>query len=230
MAQATKAAGGRVLVETMDGVGLLTFCGSGPRNAFSAPMWRALAEAVQRLERDPAVRVLVLTGAGHTAFATDPLEPDPAYQPDAQPAGADDASAARAACDVLRGCGKPVLARLRGECIGAGLLVALCADIRIAATDTAFALTGARAVALGMERLLVEAVGAAQARFLLLTGERIETVEALRIGLVTRVVPDADLSDMVADLARQLADGDTEATRATKRALADQAGPAGAPR
>jgi enoyl-CoA hydratase/carnithine racemase len=209
---------GRILVETMDGVGLVTFAGRGPRNAITAAMWQGLAAAVARLEADAAVAVLVLTGAGHVAFATDPAEPDPAYLAYGQ-SGDGDPPDGRAACERLRRCGKPVLARLRGECIGAGLAVALCADIRIAAADTAFAMTGVRAAELGAEPWLAEAVGVAEARFLLLTGERIETQEALRIGLVTRVVPDADLSDMVADLARQLADGDPVAMRATKQAL-----------
>lgn len=195
-----------MLVETMDGVGLVTFCGAGPQNAITAGMWAGLTEAVARLEADASVRVLVLTGAGHTAFATDGAEPDPAAE--------------RAALDRLRGCDKPVIARLRGECVGAGLAVALCADIRIAATDTAFAITGPRAAELGVEKLLVDSVGAGPARFLLLTGERIETAEALRLGLVARVVPDAELSDVVADLARQLADAEPDDIRATKRALA----------
>ncbi len=204
----------RVLVETMDGVGLVTFCGAEPRNAITPAMWQGLGEAVARLEGDASVRVLVLTGAGHTAFATDPVEPDPAAE--------------RAALERLRGCEKPVIARLRGECVGAGLAVALCADIRIAAADTDFAITGARAAELGVDKLLVDCVGAGQARFLLLTGERIETAEALRLGLVARVAPDADLSDVVADLARQLADADSEGIRATKRGLARISGQVGA--
>ncbi len=215
---------GKVLVETMDGVGLLTFCGGGPRNVVTAPMWSALADAVERLEADAAVGVLVLTGAGHLAFATDATEPDPAFQQYGQQYGQPprdgDEAVARAGCERLRACAKPVVARLRGECIGAGVAVALCADIRIAGADTAFALAGTRARGLGVETLLVDAVGAAQARFLLLTGDRIEAAEALRIGLVTRVVPDGELSDAVADLARQLADGDAEAMRATKSSLA----------
>ncbi len=214
---------GRVLVETMDGVGLLTVCGGGPRNAITPPMWQALTEAVERLEAVSAVCALVLTGAGHQAFATDPAEPDPGFRRYRQSAEHEDASGARSACERLRRCSKPVVARLRGECSGAGMGLALCADIRIAASDTAFALAGERAAELGVERLLVETVGAPQARFLLLTGERIEAGEALRIGLATRVVPDADLSDAVADLARQLVEGDGEAMRATKQALAGMA-------
>ncbi len=95
-----------------------------------------------------------------------------------------------------------------------------CAPTSVSPPDTEFALTASRAAALDAERLLAEAVGTAQARYLLLTGERIEAPEALRIGLVTRVVPDAELSDTVADLARQLADGDADTLRACKQAIA----------
>lgn len=207
----------RLLIETMDGVGLLTFCGGDSRNVVTEPVWRALAEAVPRLDADAEIGVLVLTGAGHLAFATDLPDPDGAYRRHGPPA-ADQAG--RDACARLLACGKPVVARLRGECIGGGLVIALCADIRIAAADTGFAITAERAAALDAEQLLAEVVGSAQARYLLLAGERIEAPEALRIGLVSRVVPDADLSDTVVDLARQLADSDAETMRACKQAIA----------
>lgn len=215
---------GRLLVEVLDGVGLVTFCGRGVHNAVVPAIWRGLTEAVARLEADAAVSVLVLTGAGHTAFATDPAEPDPAFQRYGEQVPAEHADPGRAGCARLRACAKPVVARLRGECTGAGVAVALSADIRIASADAVFALTGERAASLGVERALVQAVGLAHARYLLMTGERIEAPEALRIGLVTRVVPDADLSDTVADLARQLQDRDVAALRAAKRALAVIAG------
>lgn len=212
---------GKVKCEMMDGVALLTFCGRDPHNAIDAAMWRSLEEAVARCEADDGPRVLVLTGAGHVAFATDVGERDPALEPASHPDnGPDDArDPARAACARLAGCEKPLIARIRGECVGAGLVVALHADLRIAAEDSNFALTGDRALALGAERLLVRAVGDTAARHLLLTGTRIEAGEALRIGLVTRMVRDSDLSDTVADLARVLTDQPEDTTRKVKRAL-----------
>ncbi len=205
---------GRVLTETMDGVGLLTFVGTDPHNALSPKMCREFAEALDRLEEDEGVRVLVLTGAGHVAFATDPDGADEEADTGAE------ADPACNMCERLARFSKPVVARIRGDCRGAGLAMVLAADIRIAAQDLDFALTAERAAALGIERAFVRVVGASQARYLLLTGERIEASEALRIGLVHRVVPDADLSDSVADLARLLVERDPEVLRGAKQALA----------
>jgi enoyl-CoA hydratase/carnithine racemase len=203
----------------MDGVALLQFCGQDTHNAIDAAMWRALDEAIGRCEQDEGIRAIVLTGAGHVAFATD--VGDPALERGSQPqAGADDAAeAGRAACARLARCDKPIIARIRGDCVGAGLVVALHADLRIAAEDSDFALSGARARALEAEHVLVRAVGDTAARHLLLTGARIEAAEALRIGLVTRMVRDADLSDTVADLARLLTEQPAGSARAVKRAL-----------
>jgi enoyl-CoA hydratase/carnithine racemase len=160
------------------------------------------------------VRVLVLTGAGHLAFATDP-EGD---QPDSDAHGADPV---RDACARLARFAKPVVARIRGTCAGAGAALILAADIRIAAEDSDFSLSAERAAVLGAEGPLVAAVGASQARFLLLTGQKIEAAEAHRIGLVHRVVPDAELSDSVADLVRLLIDRDQDVLRAAKQALGE---------
>ncbi len=216
------AEGGRVLSEVMDGVALLTFAGADPHNQLTQPMWQAFADAVRRCAEDAAVRVLVLTGAGHVAFATDAGQADPALAPGSQPEGhgaQDAAEAARAACAALAGCEKPVIARLRGECIGAGLVLALHADLRVAARDFDFALAPERAAALGAEPLLLRAVGDTAARYLLLTGARIDADEALRIGLVSRVVADAALSDTVADLARGMADQEPDRLHAAKQAI-----------
>ena len=214
---------GRVVLERLDGVALLTFAGQTAFNGIDEAMWRALADAVGQCANDPSVRCVVLTGAGHVAFATDPGEPDPALQAGTQPreGAAVSLDAARTACEALARCDRPIIARIRGECIGAGVVVALHADLRIAAQDSAFALSWDRAAALGVEPLLVRTVGDTAARFLLLTGSRIDTDEALRMGLVTRMIRDAELSDAVADLARLLVDQPEGAAASVKRALAD---------
>ena len=98
---------------------------------------------------------------------------------------------------------KPSIARIRGDCIGAGLLLALHADIIVAAEDSAFALPGSRwgaAYPPASVAALVSLIGPQQAKRLLYSGGRIEAREALRIGLVALVCDDADLSDTVVDL------------------------------
>jgi enoyl-CoA hydratase/carnithine racemase len=211
---------GRIKTEIVDGVGLLTVCGRTARNTVTEGMWTALAGALEKLDKDDAVSLLVLTGGGHEAFGTDPVEDDPEYQEHREAAGPDGADAGKQACAALARFAKPVLARIRGECIGAGLALALAADIRIAAEDSGFAMTARRAAELDVERALVAAVGPSHARFLLLTGERVEAREALRLGLVNRVFPDAELSDQVADLVRQINDQDAAALRRAKLTVA----------
>jgi enoyl-CoA hydratase len=218
----TRYADGKMLAETEDGVGLITFNQPEKRNAMSVDMWRGMGEILDAFAADDAIRVVVLTGAGHKAFVS----------------GADisqfeqqraDASA-QIEYDRLTSAGreklaefpKPVIARIRGFCLGGGLGIAMQADLRIAATDSEFGIPAARlgiAYGFDMVRKLVSLVGPAHARTLLFTGSRIDAEEAQRIGLVNRVVPDQDLSDTVLELARRIADNAPLSVRAAKRAV-----------
>ena len=218
-------ADGKILLDIDNGVGLVTFNNPEKRNAMSLAMWDGLAEALDVLERDAAVRVVVLTGAGTKAFVSGA---------DISQFGAarDDAAAQReydrltsAGRARLAGFPRPVIARIRGFCLGGGLAIALQADLRIAAEDSEFGIPAARlglAYSAAMVRKLVDAVGPAHARMLLYTGARIPAQEAARIGLVNRVVPDAELSDTVLDLARTIADNAPLSVRAAKLAVAGE--------
>ncbi len=204
-----------IRTEVMEGIALLTF-NVPPRNAACATDLGNMADVLERYAHDPEIRVVVLTGAGYQAFVTDPEDEDMGDI-------ADHAAACSRAQDALAAFPKPVIARIRGDCIGAGLLLALHADLLIAAEDSAFALPAARwgsAYSPGTVAALVALVGPQQAKRLLLTGWRVEAREALRIGLVTLVVPDSDLSDIVVDLAREIADNAPLAVTAMKRMVA----------
>ena len=210
-----------VTAEAMEGIALVTF-NLPPANAATAATWNTLAEVLDTYAADPAIRALVLTGAGHHAFVTDP----DAAAMDQQRLHDDAACHARSRLAAFP---KPVIARIRGDCIGAGLLLALHADLLVAAQDSAFALPGATwgaACDPAAVAVLVRLIGAQQASRLLFTGSRIEAQEALRIGLVTMVVPDADLSDTVVDLARAIADNAPLAVAAGKRMIAAAGDPA----
>jgi enoyl-CoA hydratase/carnithine racemase len=201
-----------VTAVVMEGIALLTV--NLPRqNAADVATWDGLAAAIGEYAEDPAIRVLVLTGAGHFAFVTDPMA-----------AALEDQTihdaAAQRALQALAAFPKPSIARIRGDCIGAGLLLALHADIIVAAEDSAFALPGSRwgaAYPPASVAALVSLIGPQQAKRLLYSGGRIEAREALRIGLVALVCDDADLSDTVVDLAREIADNAPIAVRAGKR-------------
>jgi enoyl-CoA hydratase len=212
-------AGGKMLAAKDEGVGLITFNQPEKRNAMSMEMWTGLGEILEEFAADDAVRVVVLTGAGNKAFVS----------------GADISqfeknranAAAQQEYDRLTSAGrerfhtfpKPIIARIRGFCLGGGLAIAMSADLRIAAVDSQFGIPAAKlSVAYAPEsvRRLIELVGPAHARMILYTGRRIDAAEAERIGLINKMVPDEDLSEYVLDLARTIAENAPLSVAASK--------------
>lgn len=214
---------GRICAEVEDGIGLVTFNNPEKRNAMTVEMWDGLAEALAGFEGDAAVRVVVLTGAGHQAFVSGAdIGQFEARRGDAEARREYDRLTA-AGRERLARFAKPVIARIRGYCLGGGLAIALQADLRIAAEDSQFGIPAARlGIAYGFEavRQLVRVVGPAHARMLLYTGARVDGREAARMGLVNEVVADEELSDRVVELARTIADNAPLSVRAAKVAVA----------
>ncbi len=220
----TRYADGRMLAEMEDGVGLVTFNQPEKRNAMSVDMWEGLGQILDAFADDARVRVIVLTGAGSKAFVSgadiSQFEKTRADN-DAQRDYDKLTSAGRA---KLADFPKPVIARVRGYCLGGGLGIAMQADIRIAAVDSEFGIPAARlGIAYGYEmvRKLVSLVGPSHARMMLYTGTRINATEAERIGLINRVVADEDLTDVVVDIARTIADNAPLSIRAAKLTVDD---------
>jgi enoyl-CoA hydratase/carnithine racemase len=212
-------AGGKVLSSTDDGIGIITFNQPEKRNAMSVEMWGGMGEILDEFREDSSVRVVVLTGAGDKAFVSGA----DISQFEQRRADAD----AQREYDRLTNGGraklaafpKPVIARIRGFCLGGGLAIAMQADLRIAARDSQFGIPAARlgiAYTLDGIRKLVGLVGPAHARMILYTGSRIDSAEAERIGLVNRVVPNEQLSGVVTDLARTIADNAPLSVAASK--------------
>ena len=216
-------ADGKILAEIEGGIGTITFNNPDKRNAMSLEMWRGLVEALDRFSEDTTVRAVVLTGAGTKAFVSgadisqfDSQRADAAAQRDYD--GLTSAGRARLAAFP-----RPVIARIRGYCLGGGLGIALQADLRIAAEDAEFGIPAARlgvAYGAGMVRQLVSLVGPAHARMLLYSGTRIDAREAERIGLVNRTVPPEDLRASVDDLAGTIARNAPLSIHAAKLAVA----------
>lgn len=215
-------ADGKMLAEIEDGVGLITFNQPEKRNAMSVGMWHGLTEILGEFEADPGVRVVILTGAGPKAFVSGAdISQFAANRADASAQKQYDAltSAGRA---KLAAFPKPVIARIRGYCLGGGLGIAMQADLRIAAEDSQFDIPAARlGIAYGWDMVsrLVSLVGQAHARTMLYTGERLDSAEAGRIGLVNRVVPDADLNETVLAMARTIADNAPLSVAASKLSI-----------
>jgi enoyl-CoA hydratase len=217
-------ADGKMLADVEEGVGLITFNQPEKRNAMSVEMWRGLAEILDEFDADDAVRVVVLTGAGHKAFVSGADISQFAQQRADASAQVEYDRLTSAGRARLASFSKPVIARIRGFCLGGGLAIAMAADLRIAAHDSEFGIPAARlgiAYGFDMVRKLVSLVGPAHASTLLFTGERIDAEEAQRIGLVNRVVEDQDLTELVLELARRIADNAPLSVRAAKLAVGE---------
>jgi enoyl-CoA hydratase len=212
------------LDRTADGVAVLTLDNPDMRNAMSDEMTSSWVAAIAELAVDPAVRAVVVTGQG-SAFCSGGNTSWIASEPDATV----DQLRSRMlpfyrAWLSIRTLEVPTIAAINGPAIGAGLCLALACDLRYAAAG---ARMGVPFVKLGMHagmagtHLLPQVVGEAHARDLLLTGRVVDADEALRLGLVSRVLDLATFQDEVLAIASGVAATAPIATKLTKLALLD---------
>lgn len=212
------------VVRDGDGVAWLVLRNPGRLNAVRMEMWQAIPPLVAELAADAAVRVVVMRGDGTEAFASGAdISEFTTHRKDAASAAAYERTTAHA-FEALTAFPKPLVAMVHGICIGGGLALAASADLRVAADDARFALPAAR-LGLGyhlngVERL-VQLLGPATASELFFTARRYDAAEALRIGLVNRVVAKADLETFTAGYARDIAANAPLTLRAAKRAIAE---------
>ena len=216
------------LIESFEGgIATLTMNRPEARNALSRAMMEGLAEAMPRLAVDPAVRLVVLTGAGN-AFCSGGDVKGFAKNVGGAPAAVSfdtkvtDLRARMEAVRWLHEMPKPTLAVIPGAAAGAGLSLALACDLRIAADDakftTAFSKIGLSGD-FGGSYFLNHLVGAAKARQMYFTAQVINGAEAQRIGMVDRAVPAAQLADAARAWAAELAALPTVALGYMKRNL-----------
>ncbi|CCD92173.1 putative Enoyl-CoA hydratase [Bradyrhizobium sp. ORS 375] len=215
---------GKILLTVDDGVGIVTFNNPEKRNAMSLQMWEGLGQALVALRDDAAVRVVVLTGAGDKAFVSGADISQ--FEQSRHNAEASEAYAQRSAAQraLLADFPKPTIACIRGFCLGGGLQIAMLADMRFAASDSQFGIPAARlGIAYGYDGLrnLVSLVGPSQARLLLYTGQRIDATEALRIGLIDRMMGIDGLMPATLDIARTIAGNAPLAVQAAKITIAE---------
>jgi enoyl-CoA hydratase len=190
-------------------------------NALTAAMWKRLPIAIAEADADASIRVVIVRGEGHRAFSAgaDISEFDTAREGDA--AAAYDALN-HAAFDALSGASKPVIAMIEGFCLGGGLGLALCCDLRVAAEGAQFSLPPAK-LGLGYHprwiKPLLACVSPASAKELLFTGERFGTHNALRMGLLNRLTPTDALESEVRGLAGTIAANAPLTIHAAKQAI-----------
>jgi enoyl-CoA hydratase/carnithine racemase len=192
----------RLLAEKSGPTGWITFNNPERRNAVSLDMWEALSPALERFGADPEVKAVVLRGAGDKAFVSGA----DISQFEKDRSNADGVlryeQLAEGAQRMLYEFRKPTIAMIRGYCLGGGLNIALACDLRIAADDSKFGIPAAKmglAYRVSSTKNLVDAVGPAYAKEILLSARQFSADEALRIGLANRVVPAAALEATVGE-------------------------------
>ena len=198
----------RMVARKEDGAGWIVFNHPARHNAVSLEMWDGLHEAVTAFAQDPEVRVIVLQGAGGKAFVSGADISEFEEKRSTGATVADYDAHAQAASAALRDVVKPTIAMIDGYCMGAGVAIALCCDLRIASEAARFAVPAAK-LGLGYEfdgvRRLVEVVGPAFAREIFYTARQFTAVEALAMGLLNRVLPVDGLEAYVREYAATIA-------------------------
>ena len=187
-----------MLAKVNGSVGWMTFNKPARRNAVSLDMWEVMPAILDRFEADPAVRVIVLKGAGDQAFVSgaDISQFEKLRSSREGNAHYDDVSGE--ATRRLIACTKPTIAMIRGFCIGGGLAIAIGCDMRIASEGALFGIPAARlGVGYGWSGVknLMALVGPSFTKEIFFTARHFSAAEAWEMGLVNRVVPDAVLED-----------------------------------
>jgi enoyl-CoA hydratase/carnithine racemase len=204
-----------VLCERQGAVAILRLNRPGKHNAINRRLSSALVAHLDALAEDDEVRVVIITGAGEKAFC----------------AGADMTEALGAAHGEGRGDGtidvimrlvrfpKPVIAAVNGFAYGGGALLAATCDLRVAAHTARFRFPGATYGLVVGGSQLPRIVGISRAKDLIFTARVVDASEALRIGLVDRLVALPDLEEAALELATQIAENSPEAVRASKEVI-----------
>ncbi len=213
---------GKLIVERDGPVGRVIFSNPDKRNAMSLAMWQALPRAMRELDEDASVRVVVLEGAGDKAFVAGAdisqfekvrLDPQARRQYD------DTVDAGYAAAI---GCSKPVVAKIRGFCVGGGLGIAASCDVRICADDARFRMPAGR-LGLGYNlegiKRFIDLIGPQNTCDLFFSARMIDAAEAQRMGFVSHVVPANQLDSDVSKWAHLVAENAPLTLRAAKTAV-----------
>jgi len=212
----------RILARKDGAIGWLTFNNPERRNAVSLDMWQAIPEALASFQSDDQIRAVVLSGAGDKAFASgadiSQFEKERASRE--QVKRYDEIS--EQAQGALEGFDKPVLAMIRGYCLGGGLNIANLCDLRIAADDSRFGIPAAKmglGYRAGSMKKLVDLVGKAYALEIMITARQFSAAEAKEMGLVHRVVPVQELEKVTREYCAMIAANAPLTMRTSKRVI-----------
>jgi enoyl-CoA hydratase/carnithine racemase len=187
-------------------------------------MWEAIPRVLDDFGADPAIRVVVLTGAGDKAFVSGADISQFESQRSTAEAVQRYERIGDAAQAKLQGFDKPTIAMIRGYCIGGGLGIAAACDLRLAAVDARFSIPAAKlglGYRAGSMKKLVDIVGAAYAKEIMITARQFSAAEAKEMGLVHRVVAAAELEKLTREYCEAIAANAPLTMRAAKRIIGE---------
>lgn len=198
----------KILTETKGSVARIVFNQPEKRNAVSLDMWEAVDAALKRFRDDAAIRTLILSGAGGKAFVSGADISRFESERASEEAVAHYNATTRRVYDAVEAFPKPTIAQIDGYCIGGGVALSLCCDIRICGDNSQFAIPAAR-LGLGYPfpgiKRLVDVVGPSFAKELFFTARRFDAEEARMMGLVNRVVRQDEVAAAAEDMAEKIA-------------------------
>jgi len=203
-------------------VATVLFSNPPKRNAVTYDMWRSVPETIAALDTDHAVRVIVIAGDGEKAFISGADISQFEKLRGTADAQAEYNKALEQAYAAPTKCAKPVIARIRGICIGGGLGFAAACDLRICSADAVFRMPAAR-LGLGYSpagvRRFMNVIGAANTADIFVSARKFGAEDALRMGFVSRVVPPAQLEAVVAEYCEMIAENAPLTVAAAKFAV-----------
>lgn len=208
--------------EQQDGVAVVTLNRPDKFNAMSRAMWRELKRVFEALQADATVRCVWLRGAGANFCAGGDIAEYPDFRFAEASLRAFHEDEVWAALDAMLACDVPLLAQIRGNCMGAGLELASACDLRLAAEGAQF---GAPIARLGFPMapreaaLVAAAVGEGTARAMLLAAEVLPATQMAAQGFLTRLLPEAELDAACLALAQRVASLAPQAARLNKQTL-----------
>jgi len=203
-------------------IGWVIFNNPEKRNAMSLEMYQATAVAMEDYAKDPAIRVVILRGEGEKAFISG-ADISSFKERRGTPEQVRASEEISERCNkAIRECPKPVIAMIRGYCMGGGAGIAVACDLRFASDDSRFGVPAAK-LSVGYRfagiRRLSELVGPQFTAEIFYTGRQFTAQEALAMGLVNRIMPAAELEKTVLDTATTIANNAPLTIAAVKRSL-----------
>ena len=197
----------RMIARKDGSIGWMQFNNPARHNAVSLDMWKAVAEIMDEFRRDDQIRVVVVSGAGGKAFVSGADISEFGEKRSSPETVLEYSRISGLANAAIIDFPKPTIAMIEGYCVGGGLSVALCCDLRLAAENASFAVPAAR-LGLGYAydgiKRLVDIVGPSFAKEIFYTARQFDAAEAQTMGLVNRVVPTASIESYVRDYAARI--------------------------